>query len=114
MNLRVFGALTSVLFLGACAGFNPGQPNVCQVAVPSWGGCSNQDEHSAKSAPGGNPAPAVAAKPEPPKVEPEPPTKPEKPGKPGRPGRPGHDHNDRDHEGRGSGTPDGRNEPGWR
>ena len=120
MNFRIFGALGAVLLLSACGTIYPSAPNVCQASVAAWGGCSNQDEHAAKSAPGGNPAPAAPAKPaDPPKVDkPEPPKPdPKPPGdKPDRPGKPGHGHGDKnhdhEHEGRGSGTPDGRNTPG--
>lgn len=114
MNIRVFGVLAGALMLAGCGSFQAGMPNVCRVDVPSWGGCTNQDEHAAKSAPGGNPAPAAPAKPEPkpdPKPEPEKPTKPEKPGKPDKPGY-GWGDKEHEHEGRGSGTRDGRNTPG--
>ncbi len=87
------------LLLTACGTIQPWQPEFCKTTPYSC----NQDESAAKSAPGGNPAPAAAKAPEPPKVEPEKPSKPEKPDRPGRPDRPdrpdrpGHGYGDNNH-----------------
>lgn len=100
------------LLLGACAQFQPGGYEFCKGTPYA---CNN-DESAAKSAPGGNPAPAAAKPADPPKTEPKPETPPGG-GKPGggKPGdKPGHGYGDKNHDHRGprDGNPNDREQQG--
>lgn len=95
------------LLLGACAQFQPGGYEFCKGTPYA---CNN-DESAAKSAPGGNPAPAAAKPAEPPKVDPpKPDPKPPGGGKPGD--KPGHGDKNHDHRGPRDGNPNDREQQG--